>query len=238
MTFALDDRIMTTQATVKSFLASIIATLIIYVAYQFVDLRAGNFNTTVTHADCLVVLGAAVWPGGEPSPVLRDRLARAAELYHDGVARKIICSGGVGKYPPAEAEVGRRFLMKAGVAEQDIIMEPASASTSEQAERIKKIFDREGFQSMALVTSFFHEKRAIQLFRRAGFTSIQDARCTHERFEDLNYWVARDALALTLMNWRQWSAIGLVARITHLLYRAARHRSQSQRELASSSSGC
>jgi uncharacterized SAM-binding protein YcdF (DUF218 family) len=213
---------MTTSTIVKSFLVSTIAALVIYVAYQFVDLRTGNSTTDVAHADCLVVLGAAVWPGGQPSYVLRDRLARAAVLYQDGVAGKIICSGGVGKYPPAEAEVCRQFLLKAGVAEQDIIMEPTSASTAEQAVRIKKISDQEGFQSIALVTSFFHEKRAIQLFERAGFTNIQDARCKHENFVDLNYWVARDALALTLMNWWHWVVLGLGAAIIHLIYRAKR----------------
>ena len=213
---------MTTSAIVKSFLVSTIVSLAIYAAYQFIDLRTGNSTTAVERADCIVVLGAAVWPGGQPSPVLRDRLARAAELYHEGVAGKIICSGGLGKYPPAEAEVGKRFLLQAGVAGQDIITEPASASTSEQAERIKQISDQQGFQSVALVTSFFHEKRAIQLFRKAGFTNIRDARCTHERFEDLDYWVARDALALTIMNWWHWAIIGFGAGALHLIYRARR----------------
>jgi uncharacterized SAM-binding protein YcdF (DUF218 family) len=200
---------MSRAATVKLLVASIGVTLILYFAYQFIDLRLKNSVTDVSPADCLVVLGAAVWPGGQPSPVLRDRLLRAAELYHQGVAGKIICSGGIGKHPPSEAEVGKQFLMKAGVAEKDIIMEEASVSTAEQARRIKEICDRQGFNSIALVTSFFHEKRAIQLFTNAGFTDIQDARCTHKRFEDLNYWVARDALGLTLINWRQWGAIGL-----------------------------
>jgi uncharacterized SAM-binding protein YcdF (DUF218 family) len=219
---------MTTSNVVKSFLASIIAALIIYVAYQFIDLRRGNYNTTVTHADCLVVLGAAVWPGAQPSPILRDRLKRAAELYHEGVAGKIICSGGVGTYPPSEAEVEKQFLMKAGVDERDIIMEEKSTSTSEQARLIKEICDREGFQSIALVTSFYHEKRALRLFRQAGFTDIQDARCTHERFEDLNYRVARDAMALAVMDWWYWLVIGLGAGTTHLIYRATRHRSEAR----------
>jgi uncharacterized SAM-binding protein YcdF (DUF218 family) len=219
---------MTISTVVKSFLTSILAALVVYVAYQFIDLRAGNSITTVAPADCIVVLGAAVWPGGQPSPVLRDRLARAAELYQQGVADKIICSGGVGKYPPAEAEVGKQFLLKAGVAEQDIIVESASVSTSEQAERIKTICDKEGYQSIALVTSFFHEKRAIKLFRKAGFTDIQDARCTHERFEDLNYWVARDTLALTLMNWWHWMIIGLGSGVLALMYRAFQQRNTAK----------
>ena len=171
-----------------------------------------------------MVLGAAVWQGGQPSPVLRDRLSRAAELYHQGAADKIICSGGLGKYPPSEAEAGKQFLLKAGVPEEAIIMEPLSASTSEQAKRIKEICDREGFKSIALVTSFFHEKRAMQLFGNAGFTEIADARCTHERFEDLDYWVAREALALALMNWWHWAAVGLGIGILVSGYSALRQK--------------
>lgn len=213
---------MTISATVKTLVATTGLTLVLYLVYEFVDLRSQNNLTTVAHVDCLVVLGAAVWPGGQPSPVLSDRLARAAQLYHEGVADKIICSGGIGKYPPAEAEVGKQFLLKAGVAEKDIIVEAASFSTAEQAERIKEICDREGFKSIALVTSFFHEKRAIQLFRGAGFIDIKDARCTHERFEDLNTWVARDALALAIMNWWWWGAIGISSGALALTYQSTR----------------
>jgi uncharacterized SAM-binding protein YcdF (DUF218 family) len=215
---------MSISSIVKSLIICIGFSLILYLAYQFIDLRLQNSVTDVAQADCLVVLGAAVWPGGQPSPVLRDRLARAAELYHKGVADKIICSGGVGKYPPAEAEVGKQFLMKAGVAEKDIIIEAASSSTSEQADRIKEICDQRGFKTIALVTSFFHEKRAIQLFRGAGFEQIADARCTHERFEDLNFWVAREAMALAVMNYWQWVAIGLSLGVLALGYQSLRQR--------------
>jgi uncharacterized SAM-binding protein YcdF (DUF218 family) len=221
---------MTLSTTVKTSVASICAALILYAVFQFVSLRAQNSTTDVGRADCLVVLGAAVWPGGQPSPVLRDRLARAAELYRQGVADKILCSGGVGKYPPAEAEVGKQFLMKAGVPEGAIITEPASASTSEQAKSIKEICEREGFESIALVTSFFHERRAIQLFKGAGFDSIEDARCTHERFEDLNFWVAREALALTVMNWWQWAVAGLGMAALVLGYKSVRHRKRKLSE--------
>jgi uncharacterized SAM-binding protein YcdF (DUF218 family) len=215
---------MALSATVKPLAVSIVAALILYIAYQFVSLRSQNSLTNVAHTDCIVILGAAVWPGGFPSFVLRDRIMRAAELYHQGVADKIICSGGVGTYPPAEAEVEKQFLMKAGVAEDDIIMEAASSSTSEQAVLIKEICDREGFKSIALVTSFYHERRANQLFESAGFTNIADARCTHERFVDLNFWVAREALALAIMNWWQWSVLGLVSGILFLGYQSVRHR--------------
>jgi uncharacterized SAM-binding protein YcdF (DUF218 family) len=213
---------MTISDKLKPLAVSMSAALILYLGYQFVSLRSQNYVTNVPRSDCLVVLGAAVWPGGQPSFVLRDRLARAAELYHEGVADKIICSGGVGRYPPAEALVGKEFLLRAGVAEGDIIMESSSASTAEQAELIKGICDREGFRKIALVTSFYHERRATQLFRRAGFTDIADARSTHERFVDLNYWVARESAALAVMNWWHWAAPALAIGLLFLAYRRTR----------------
>ncbi|HNJ42359.1 MAG TPA: hypothetical protein PKZ53_17860, partial [Acidobacteriota bacterium] len=33
-----------------------------------------------------IVFGAGVWPNGQPSPVLYDRVATAADLYHAGKA--------------------------------------------------------------------------------------------------------------------------------------------------------
>ena len=213
---------MTIPFKLKPLVISVGAALILYLAYQFVSLRSQNYVTNVPRSDCLVVLGAAVWPGGQPSHVLRDRLARAAELYHAGVARKVICTGGVGRHPPAEALVGKEFLVRAGVPEGDIIMEAASTSTAEQAELIKEISDREGFQKIALVTSFYHQRRAAQLFARAGFTDIADARCTHDRFVDLNYWVARESAILAVMNWWQWAAAGLAIGLMFLGYRKIR----------------
>src|SRR5262245_27195005 len=42
-----------------------------------------------------VVLGAAQW-NGDPSPVLQARLDHALDLYHRGVVKRIILTGGVG----------------------------------------------------------------------------------------------------------------------------------------------
>ncbi|HYJ46179.1 MAG TPA: YdcF family protein [Pyrinomonadaceae bacterium] len=215
---------MSIAVKVRTVAFSLAATLVLYLVCQFISLRTQNYLTSVPRSDCLVILGAAVWPGGQPSFVLRDRLARAAELYRQGTADKIICTGGLGRNPPPEAEVCRQTLMQTGVPEQAIIMELESTSTSEQAKLIKEICDREGFKSIALVTSFYHERRATQLLRSAGLTEIADARCTHERFEGLNFWVGREALALAVMNWWQWVAPGLAAGALALWYGTVRRQ--------------
>lgn len=196
--------------SLRIFLAVVLA-FAVYVGYQFASIRSSNSTSEVAASDCLVVLGAAVWENGQPSPVFGDRLARAAELYHAGVARKIIVSGGLGKHPPAEAEVGRIFLVNAGVNEADIIRETDGMTTAEQAERVKEICERENFKTIALVTSFFHERRAIQIFNSAGLNEVRDARCTHNRFQDINWWVFRESIALAAMNWLIWASVGLLA---------------------------
>ena len=58
-----------------------------------------------------LVLGAAVWPGGRPSPTLRRRALKAAALWHEGQVRAIIGCGGVGRHPPSEAEVIRALCL-------------------------------------------------------------------------------------------------------------------------------
>ena len=41
-------------------------------------------------ADCILVLGCGVYSDGSPTPMLRDRLSRAVELYQAGWAGKQI----------------------------------------------------------------------------------------------------------------------------------------------------
>jgi SanA protein len=40
-----------------------------------------------------IVFGAGLWRDGSPTPVLRDRVATAANLYFAGVVEKILMSG-------------------------------------------------------------------------------------------------------------------------------------------------
>ncbi len=191
-------------------LVSLIVVLITYLTYCFIDIRRMNVISQVPTVDCIVVLGAAVWPGGKASPVLADRLLRATELYKGGIAQKIICTGGVGKNPPSEAEVSKAFLLNQGVAEQDILYENITTSTAEQAVEVKKICIQQNFKSIALVTSFFHEKRAIELFQLTDFpATIYDARCVHTRYQDLNIWCIREAFFLAKLNRWKLLVLGL-----------------------------
>src|SRR2546428_1475915 len=83
-----------------------------------------------TSADAIVVLGAAQY-NGRPSPVFRARLDHAAALYQRGLAPVVLVTGAVGTGDTvSESEVGRRYLVKAGLPEGAVVGLPAAASTS------------------------------------------------------------------------------------------------------------
>src|SRR5882724_3797868 len=65
--------------------------------------------------DVIVVLGAAVWPGGQPSPTLQRRVMHAVDLMQQGYAVYLLVTGGMGHYPPTEAEVMQRLAVAHGI---------------------------------------------------------------------------------------------------------------------------
>src|SRR6059036_3840646 len=86
------------------------------------------------NADAIVVLGAAQY-NGRPSPVFRARLDHAAALYQRGLAPVVLVTGGVGSGDTvSESDVGRRYLLKAGLPDGAVVGLPAAATTSASLE--------------------------------------------------------------------------------------------------------
>jgi uncharacterized SAM-binding protein YcdF (DUF218 family) len=119
--------------------------------------------------DALVVLGAAVWANETPSSSLRRRTLHAVALYQKGVAPKIIGSGGLGRFPPTEAEMIRRICVANGVPEVDVILEDASHSTLENALFSARILRQMNASRVVVVSDKYHLARAILCFRFLGF---------------------------------------------------------------------
>jgi len=79
-----------------------------------------------------------------------DIARRAAELYHEGYAPKVLFTGGLGRnteglLPEPEAVRFARVAMECGVPEADIILEPDSTNTKENI-----LFTREKLSSLNL----------------------------------------------------------------------------------------
>lgn len=117
-------------------------------------------------ADAIVVFGAQVRADGRASSVLRARTRHAFDLWQRGLAPRIVCTGGVGEHPPAEAEVEAALLRDWGVPETAILIENRSISTRENAVFAAKLLPR-GARVVA-VSDPFHLYRARMLCERVG----------------------------------------------------------------------
>jgi uncharacterized SAM-binding protein YcdF (DUF218 family) len=128
--------------------------------------------------DAIVVLGGGIAPATPPErdfPSLTDgsdRIWYAARLYEQGVAPRIIVSGGgflVNNGPATtEAEAMRRFLLALGVPDSAIVNEGKSDNTIENIRNVREMVQD---RPVALVTSGYHMPRALRIARAANLNA-------------------------------------------------------------------
>ncbi|AYE33562.1 YdcF family protein [Clostridium septicum] len=132
----------------------------------------------IDKADYMIILGAGL-KGEKLSMTLEQRLNKALEYienYDNGI--NIVVSGGQGPGEDiTEAEAMKRYLIKNGVKEDNIIMENKSTSTSENLiyskEKIENIVDGKiKSVKIKVVTSDFHAFRSNMLAKRNGYEKI------------------------------------------------------------------
>ncbi len=119
----------------------------------------------------IVILGAAVWADGVPSPTLARRISTAADHAARMPEAWIICSGGLGKNPPSEADVMRRELLALGADDARIIREADSHTTFENVRNCIGIMEKIGSPRAFVVTDAYHIPRAVMTFRLLGISA-------------------------------------------------------------------
>jgi len=119
-------------------------------------------------ADAIVVLGSAQY-NGRPSSIFEARLEHAVTLYEDGVAPVIVTVGGKADGDQfAEAEAGRDYLAKAGVAADALLAVPEGADTLQSLRAASAAFEEQGWSHAVLVTDPWHAMRAERMAEDAG----------------------------------------------------------------------
>lgn len=119
-------------------------------------------------ADVIVVLGAAVWPDEQPSPSLLRRVNKSVDLYKSGYADNIIMSGGMGRYPPAEAVIMKKIALQNGIPSDRIITEDQSTSTYQSAVNCLSMMNENKWEDLIVVSDSYHLTRSVFLFRALG----------------------------------------------------------------------
>jgi uncharacterized SAM-binding protein YcdF (DUF218 family) len=105
---------------------------------------------------------AAVVLAGDPD---YERTKTAARLLLEGQVRLLILTGGE-PGPGDSATSLRDVALRAGVPPERIRMEQVSRSTRGSMEAIRAILERERIRSVVVVTSPYHQRRAVWTARR------------------------------------------------------------------------
>jgi uncharacterized SAM-binding protein YcdF (DUF218 family) len=136
--------------------------------------------SAIPDADAIVVLGGGVEGAAPPRlfPNLHDaadRVWHGARLFHAGKAPLVVISGGGLPWTEEqgpEANAMSIFLGDLGVRRESMLLEGRSATTYENARETKKLLAERGIETVLLVTSAMHMRRAEATFKEAGISVI------------------------------------------------------------------
>lgn len=150
-----------------------------------------------------------------------DRFTNALWLYRAGKVQWIIISGGLSDAPnglPSEARELATLLRLAGVPARALLLEERSRNTHENALYTRQLLAAHPtIKSLILITSAFHERRAMGCFRRVGLapTAFPAGYSSTDRRPSLVYWLIPSVQALA-----QWDRL-VHELVGYLAYRAA-----------------
>lgn len=150
-------------------------------------------STDVPVKPVAIVFGAGLWRDGSPTPVLRDRVATAAELYFSGKVKKLLMSGDNSTIAYNEPEAMRAYALQLGVPAEDIVLDYAGRRTYDTCYRAIAIF---GVRQAILVTQNFHLPRALYTCQMLGLEAVGVSADRREyRRLSLFYWTLREYVA-------------------------------------------
>lgn len=139
-----------------------------YVKISTSKLIVNNDSDKLNNYDCILVLGAGIW-NNEPSPMLKDRLDVAINLYNNKKASKIIMSGDHTKENYDEVNIMKKYAIDKGVKSEDIFMDHAGISTYDSIYRAKNIFKAD---KIIIVTQKYHLYRSLYIAKKLDIESL------------------------------------------------------------------
>ena len=110
--------------------------------------------------DAIIVLGCSVDSAKKPSSMLQYRLDRALELYHAGLAERILVSGDRSEGDYDEVTVMRNYLHARGVPDEKLLLDPKGYSTYESIYRAATEYQ---IHNPIIVTQQYHLYRALYI---------------------------------------------------------------------------
>ena len=137
----------------------------VYAAYRIWD-QGGRDERRA--ADAIVVMGAAQYDG-TPSPLFAARLDHAIALFKDGVAPRLIVTGGKREGDrTTEAASARVYAIARDVPEDAIMAEDASRTTLQSIRGVATLMDEFDLQTAVFVSDPTHMLRVLRMAADVG----------------------------------------------------------------------
>ena len=128
-----------------------------------------HHRKSTRYAGGYCVWALALIETARPSPVLRDRITTAAELYFDGKVQKLLMSGDNRFLDYNEPGAMQAYALELGVPESDIILDYAGRRTYDTCYRARFIFD---VTDALVVTQAYHLPRVLVTCQGLGINAI------------------------------------------------------------------
>ncbi|MGI5849371.1 MAG: YdcF family protein [Christensenellales bacterium] len=146
-----------------------------FLAVETLVIASANPSGQDQQADFVIVLGCGIFPNGQLSLTLKNRLDMAFHYLTEHEDTICIVSGGQGPLEPLpEAEAMRDYLVSMGIVESRIITESNSFDTSDNMAFSAKIMRQYQGKKMtaAVVTNDYHIFRSVLLARNNGIDAF------------------------------------------------------------------
>lgn len=149
-------------------LAAVVALLVAYVGGTFVQVWQASRHDGARRAGAAIVLGAAQY-NGHASPVLRNRLDHALDLYRRRLMPVIVVTGGRRTGDSyTEATVGYNYLRRNGVPDGAIMKEVRGRTTHESLVSTARFLHAKGIDDVVLISGPAQSKRLAEMARSVG----------------------------------------------------------------------
>ncbi|SHJ62047.1 DUF218 domain-containing protein [Dethiosulfatibacter aminovorans DSM 17477] len=176
---------LTKKGSIRKVALRILILTIIWFMIHILVITIDGLNDELGYVDVAVVLGNKIEENGEPSNRLKSRLDKAIELYEKNFFDYIIVSGGVGKEGFDEAAVMKEYLVNEGIAEEYILVDSKGNNTMLTAENTRSMMDEYEFDSVMIITQFYHISRCKLAFSKVGFEEAYSAHSQYYELRDI-----------------------------------------------------
>jgi len=142
-------------------------------------------------SDAIVLLGDDNYPA--------DRASRAAQLYKERWAPRVIASGRYLRPYASVADLERRDLIERGVAADAVVhFANFGANTREEAYAVRGLLRQKGWRRVLAVTSNYHTRRARYIYRRVlePEMEVRVVAARDSEFDPSAWWESRTGLKI------------------------------------------